>query len=250
MLASRQYIFTLGNFCLTSAEFRTESTNCSARNPLIVRAEFSKCPRGIRWLSMRTYADSRAAICGLSTWSSAEKVKFSVSCTVATGRLAIVHVHTYANTFLKGQCQGFTSCGTGIPTKRIQGKKVKWGQGTWHFLKSAVRRMWRRKKRFPFRQSQWEHKRCSWRYTSKDQWRHGSIRKSKVSILCVTVNKCDDLEWWWVHWTFKTTLLSLKVCNSFAWSSQQLRSNSFKIRSNYAQVCDSFVKVREVETFQ
>ena len=37
-----------------------ELANCSARNPLIVRAD----------------------ICGFSAWSSAEKVKFSVSCTV------------------------------------------------------------------------------------------------------------------------------------------------------------------------
>ena len=29
-------------------EICTESANCSARNPLIVRAESSKCPRGIR----------------------------------------------------------------------------------------------------------------------------------------------------------------------------------------------------------
>ena len=41
---------------------------------------------------------------------------------LATGRLAILHVHTYVNIFLKAQCHGFTSCGTGIPTKRIQGK--------------------------------------------------------------------------------------------------------------------------------
>ena len=61
-----------------------------ARNPLIV-------PHGIRWLSMqnplsvraesadlsaRIYADGRTAICGLSARSSAEKVKFSVSCTI------------------------------------------------------------------------------------------------------------------------------------------------------------------------
>ena len=78
----RLNIYALGYLCLTFADFGTESANCSARNPLIVRAEYSKCPRGIRWLSARTYADGRAAICGLSARSSVEKVKFSVSCTV------------------------------------------------------------------------------------------------------------------------------------------------------------------------
>ena len=34
-----------------------ELANCSARNPLIVHAESSKCLRGIRWLSARIYAD-------------------------------------------------------------------------------------------------------------------------------------------------------------------------------------------------
>ena len=41
-------IYALCYLCLTFAEFRTESANCSARNPLIVHAESSKCPRGIR----------------------------------------------------------------------------------------------------------------------------------------------------------------------------------------------------------
>ena len=44
----RSNIYAFGYLCLTFAEFRTESASCSARNPLIVRAESSKCPRGIR----------------------------------------------------------------------------------------------------------------------------------------------------------------------------------------------------------
>ena len=44
----RLNIYALGYLCLTFAEFRTESANCSALNPLIVRAESSKCPREIR----------------------------------------------------------------------------------------------------------------------------------------------------------------------------------------------------------
>ena len=60
----RSNIYALGYLCLTFAEFRTESANCSARNPLIVRAESSKCraesadcPRGHTRTAARLYAD-------------------------------------------------------------------------------------------------------------------------------------------------------------------------------------------------
>ena len=65
----------------------------SVRNPLSVRVESADCPCGIRWLSARTYADSRAAICGFYARLSAEKVKFSVSCTVHCQKLS-TYVHT------------------------------------------------------------------------------------------------------------------------------------------------------------
>ena len=42
----RSNIYALGYLCLTFAEFRTESANCSARNPLIVCAESADCLRG------------------------------------------------------------------------------------------------------------------------------------------------------------------------------------------------------------
>ena len=47
----------MSTLAVTSAEFRMESANCSGRNPLIVRAESSKCPRGHTRTAARLYAD-------------------------------------------------------------------------------------------------------------------------------------------------------------------------------------------------
>ena len=50
----RSNIYALGYLCLTLAEFCTESANCSARNPLIVRADNQRIPRGHLEDSART----------------------------------------------------------------------------------------------------------------------------------------------------------------------------------------------------
>ena len=72
----------------------------------------------------------------------------------ATGRPP--HVHAYVNIFLKAQCQGFTSCGTSITTKMIQGKS-EMGYSTVHnFLEIGSKKYVCEggRKRFPFRDSQ------------------------------------------------------------------------------------------------
>ena len=71
---------------IISAEFHTESANCSARNPVIVRADI----RG--WL--HSYMQITRAV------ESAEKVKFSVSCTVPPKGIATKKTTHAANPHL------------------------------------------------------------------------------------------------------------------------------------------------------